>query len=246
MIVFKMKTFTTQVDSALLANTDEELVAAGDLFEHFIELIQEEDFEDFESFYRLANFLVQEYWPNAGMFAEISSQLFAEYEIGMIDWLWENSEFLNYCLKFMESDLHFGCFVLTEGRSNESFTDEFAKRALVEDCSICAEVGDGWLGPKAYICEDQSSSRELLLKCSEFAFSLFESSNEHEQYESLMMLRSLAGNSNTPRELLERLTQIDKFSIRHEIRSANAEMDSDEAIEDSNIGWKAKETLDSK
>lgn len=241
-----MKTFTTQVDSALLANTDEELVAAGDLFEHFIELIQEEDFEDFESFYRLANFLVQEYWPNAGMFAEISSQLFAEYEIGMIDWLWENSEFLNYCLKFMESDLHFGCFVLTEGRSNESFTDEFAKRALVEDCSICAEVGDGWLGPKAYICEDQSSSRELLLKCSEFAFSLFESSNEHEQYESLMMLRSLAGNSNTPRELLERLTQIDKFSIRHEIRSANAEMDSDEAIEDSNIGWKAKETLDSK
>ena len=238
-----MKNFSTQVDAALLAKTDDELEAAGELFEHFIELIQQENFEDFESLYRLANFLVQDYWPDAGMFAEISSQLFAEYEIGMIDWVWENSEFMDYCIKFMESDLHFGCFVLTEGRSNKSFTEEFAKRALVEECYICNEVGDGWLGPKAYICEDQTSSRELLLKCSEFAFSLLDSSNEFEQYESLMMLRSLAGNSNTPRELLERLTQIDKCSIRHEIRSANAEMDSDEALEDSNIGWKAHQTL---
>ena len=80
-----MKTFTTQVDAALLAKTDEGLEAADELFEHFIELIQQEDFEDFESLYRLANFLVQDYWPDAGMFAEISSQLFAEYDIGAID-----------------------------------------------------------------------------------------------------------------------------------------------------------------
>ena len=115
-----MKTFTTQVDAALLAKTDEELEAADELFEHFIELIQQEDFEDFESLYRLANFLVQDYWPDAGMFAEISSQLFAEYDIGAIDWLWENPEFMNYCIKFMESDLHFGCFVAPTEASNIS------------------------------------------------------------------------------------------------------------------------------
>lgn len=238
-----MKSFSVETDAALSAKSEEELESAGELFEHFIELMQNEEFDDFESFYRLANFLVQSYWPEVGMFAEISSQLFAEYEIATIDWIWDNSIFMDYCLKFMVSDLHFGCFVLTEGRSNESFTNEFAKKALVEDCPICDEVGDGWLGPKAYICEDRSSSRELLIKCSEFALSLADSSNDYEQHEALMMLRSLAGNSNTPREVLERLTHIDKCSIRHEIRSANAEMNSDEALKDSNVGWKAQQTL---
>lgn len=238
-----MTTFKTKIDAALSAESEEELEAACGLFEHFIELIQQQEFEDFESFYRLANFLIEGYWPDAGMFAEISSQLFAEYEIGTIDWIWENSTFMDYCVKFMERDIHFGCFVLTEGRSNEYFTEAFARKALSEDCNICDEVGDGWLGPKAYICEDSSSTRDILLQYSEFAFGLLESDDENDQYESLMVLRSLAGNAITPREVLEKLTLIDQSSIRHEIRSANADMDSDEALEDSNIGWKAKETL---
>jgi hypothetical protein len=236
-------TFKTQIDAALSAESEEELEAACGLFEHFIELIQQEEFEDFESLYRLANFLIEGYWPGAGMFSEISSQLFAEYEIGMVDWIWENSTFMDYCVKFMERDIHFGCFVLTEGRSNEHFTEAFARKAFSEDCNICDEVGDGWLGPKAYICEESSSTRDILLQYSEFAFGLLESDDENDKYESLMVLRSLAGNSITPREVLEKLTLIDRSSIRHEIRSTNADMDSDEALEDSNIGWKARETL---
>ena len=82
-----------------------------------------------------------------------------------------------------------------------------------------------------------------MLQYSEFAFGLLESDDENDKYESLMVLRSLAGNSITPREVLEKLTLIDRSSIRHEIRSTNADMDSDEALEDSNIGWKARETL---
>jgi hypothetical protein len=238
-----MDSFSVETDAALSAKSEKELESAGELFEHFIELIQNEEFDDFESLYRLANFLVQGYWPESGMFAEVSSQLFAEYDIGMIDWIWENSIFMDYCLKFMKSDLHFGCFVLTEGRSNAQFTEEFAKRALTEECNICEEIGDGWLGPKAYICEEQSSSTDLLMECLDIAFTLLDSQNEFEQYESLTMLRSLAGNSKVPSEVLEKLTQIDKCSIRHEIRNANAEMDSEEALEDSNVGWKARETL---
>lgn len=238
-----MKSFATEADVALSAKSEEELEAAGELFEQFIALIQEEEFEDFESFFRLANFLVEDYWSDCGMFAEVSSQLFAEYDIGMIDWIWQDATFMKYCIKFMKSDIHFGCFVLTEGRSNELFTEEFAKRALVEVCDICDEVGDGWLGPKGYVCEERTSSQDLLLKCSEIAFALFGADSEHDRHESLMMMRSLAQNTNTPREVLEKLLHIDENSIRHEIRSANAEMDSDEALQDSNVGWKARQTL---
>ena len=70
-----MKSFDSQATAALAAKSDEELKSAGSLFEEFIELIQDEEFEDFESFYKLANFLIQDYWPESGMFAEISSQL---------------------------------------------------------------------------------------------------------------------------------------------------------------------------
>ena len=57
------------------------------------------------------------------------------------------------------------------------------------------------------------------------------------------MMRSLAGNSNTPIEILERLSQINENSIGHEIRSANGGMSPEDAIKDSYINLKARETL---
>jgi hypothetical protein len=239
-----MGSFQAQVDQAILAKTDEELEEAALLFEDFLGLIQEEDFDDFESLYRLAQFLVQGYWPDSGMFAEISSQLFAEYEFGAIDWIWEDPSFQEYALKFLESDIHFGCFVLTEERSNEKFTLQFAEQALNEDCQICEEMGEGWLSPKAYICENETSTPALLLKFSEIAFKNLLNGTEDERYESVMILRSLAGNPNTPREVLEKLAEINEISLRHEIRNANAEMDMDDATKDANVSFKAKQTLE--
>jgi len=238
-----VKDFSAQVDQALLAKTEAELDAAGALFDEFIVSLREESFNDFESFYRLANFLIQEYWPNCGMFAEISSQLFAEYEIGFVEWIWRDPQFMKYCSKFLENDIHFGCFVLTEGCSNENFTTDFAKKALTEDCEICAEVGDGWLAPKAYVCENPTSSAEILIAFSEIAFKLFDSGLEEQKYESVMMLRALAGNSKTSIEILKKLTEVSEQSIRHEIRNQNSGMDPEQASRDSYVDWKARQTL---
>jgi hypothetical protein len=47
------------------------------------------------------------------MFSEPSSQLFAEYEIGSIDWIWSDSKFLATLPQFLKKDIHFGCFVRT-------------------------------------------------------------------------------------------------------------------------------------
>ncbi len=238
-----MKDFSVQVNQALLANSEEELEAAGLLFEEFIELLQDENFEDFDSLYRLAIFLIQSYWPDSGMFAEISSQLFAEYDLGSIDWIWQNPEFAEYCLKFLDTDIHFGCFVLTEDRSNEKFTEKFAQISLNEECQICAEIGDGWLGPKAYVCENSSTPTHLLPTFSQHALNLLENDSSEERYEAVMMLRSLAGNPNTPKDVLEKLQEIHEQSIRHEIRNSNSGMDPDTALKDSFVDFKAQESL---
>ena len=238
-----MKDFSVQVSRALLAVSEEELEAAGILFEEIIELIQEESFEDFESFYRLANFLSKGFWPDSGMFAEISSQLFAEYDLGSIDWIWENPQFIDYCLKFLESDIHFGCFVLTENRSNERFNEKFAQKSLTEDCQICAEIGDGWLSPKAYVCESHLTSTHLLQEFFQQAIDSVENGSDHEKYESVMILRSLAGNPKTPKDILEKLLKINESSLRHGIRNENSGMEPENAINDSYVDFKASETL---
>jgi hypothetical protein len=238
-----MKSFEAEVTVALAAKSEDEMESAGSLFEEFIELMQEEDFDDFESFFKLANFLIEDYWPESGMFAEISSQLFTEYEIGGIDWIWENHLFMDYCIKFLDSDIHFGCFVLTEGRSNALFTSKFAERALNDSCDICTEMGDGWLSPEAYVCEEPTSSVEILKQFAEQAFELFKGLDDEDKYQAVVMMRSLAGNSNTPRDILERLSQINESSIGHEIRNINGGMEPEDAIKDSFVDFKARETL---
>lgn len=238
-----MKEYSEQVDRALLASSEDELEDAGALFEEFLELMHEESFHDFESFYRLASFLIKEFWPNCGMFAEVSSQLFAEYDIGTIDWIWEDENFRQVMSKFLQDDLHFGCFVLTEGRSNVDFNKNFAKLAYAESCEICDQIGDGWLDPRAYLCESPETTTDVLENFAELGFKLLDSQDGQDKYKGALILRSLAGNTNTPREILEKLTTLNVQSIRHEIRNVNSEMFQDEAEQDSFIDWKANQTL---
>ncbi len=240
-----MKDFSIQVDEALQAASEEDLEAASKLFEEFINLIQNKNFEDFESLYRLANFLISGYWPDSGMFAEVSSQLFAEYEIGNIDWIWEDKNFQQIMSRFLQDGLHFGCFVLTEGRSNVDFNRRFADLAYAQSCGICDEIGDGWLEPRAYLCESAQSPVDVLENFSELGFKLLESLDEQDKFEGVLILRALAANPNTPRNILEMLTKVNFQSIRHEIRNINGDMFQDEAEQDSFVDWKARQTLNS-
>lgn len=239
-----MRSRASEVNKALEAKTDEELEESGSLFDTFLEDINNEDFDDFDSFYTLATFLIENFWPNIGMFTEISSQLFSEFELGSIDWIWEAPEFQDVILKFLNDDLHFGCFVLTEQRSNEDFTERFAKLALDNECAICAEIGDGWISPKSYVCEDPYTKSDTLKKFFEMGKNLYSSGEDEGKYTALMIFRSLAQNPNTPIEILEYLSEIKEKSLRHEIRNLNSGMTEEEAQFDAFVSNKALETLE--
>ncbi|CAN2189614.1 hypothetical protein MCEMRE217_00487 [Candidatus Nanopelagicaceae bacterium] len=225
------------------ASTEEECEAATELFEQMLEEINQESFSNFEEFADLANYLAEDIWSEQGMFAEVSSQLFTEYEIGAIDWIWKDPAFLATLPKFLEGDIHFGCFVLTEVRSSEEFTALFADVAIQEDCDICAEMGDGWISPAAYVAEDASVSIEIIERYYTHFKKNFDSGDENEKYAAIAVLRALAGNPRTPEKILNDLAQIHECSLGHEIRSANGGDDDEVAIQDSFIDWKAKQTL---
>ena len=240
-----MSEYRDLVKVAMQASSEEECEEATQLFERMLEDINDENFSDFEEFADLALFLAKDIWAEQGMFSEVSSQLFTEYEIGMIDWIWKEPAFLATLPKFLKRDIHFGCFVLTEVCSNEEFTALFAEVAIKEDCDICAEIGDGWISPAAYVAEDAFVSVEILERYYKNFKKDFESGDGNYRYSAIRVLRALAENPKTPKKILTELAQIHEGSLGHEIRNINGGDDPDDAEQDSYIDWKAKETLES-
>ena len=226
------------------ASSEEECEEATQLFERMLEDINDENFSDFEEFADLALFLAKDIWAEQGMFSEVSSQLFAEYEIGMIDWIWKEPAFLATLPKFLKDDIHFGCFVLTEGCSDEEFTTLFAEVAIDEECVICGQTGDGWISPAAYVAEDFFAKVETLEKYYKYFKNQFESGKDYEKYDAIEVLRALAENPKTPEQILKELSQIHENSMRHEIRNVNGGDDPEDATQDSYIDWKASQTLE--
>jgi hypothetical protein len=231
------------VKVAMQANSEEECEEAMQLFERMLEDITNKNFSDFDAFADLAIFLAKDIWSEQGMFDEPSSQLFAEYGIGAIDWIWSDSKFLATLPQFLKDDIHFGCFILTEGRSNVEFTSLFADMALKEECEICSQMGDGWISAAAYVAEDAFAEVELLENYYLYFKKEFDSGKEDEKYNAIEVLRSLAENPKTPENILRDLAQIHENSLSHEIRSVNGGEDPQDAIRNSYIDWKARETL---
>ena len=238
-----MSKYRDLVKVAMQASSEEECEEATQLFEKMLEDINYKNFSDFEEFADLAIFLAKDIWREQGMFNEPSSQLFAEYGIGAIDWIWSDSKFLATLPKFLKEDIHFGCFVLTEDRSNEDFTSLFANVALEEECEICGQTGDGWISAAAYVAEDAFVKVELLEKYYTHFKKQFDSGEEYEKYNAIEVLRAIAENPKTPEHILTELTQIHENSLRHETRSINGGDDPKEANQDSYIDWKATQTL---
>ena len=238
-----MSKYRDLVKVAMQASSEEECEEATQLFEKMLEDVNHKNFSDFEEFADLAIFLAKDIWGEQGMFDEPSSQLFAEYEIGAIDWIWSDPKFLATLPKFLKEDIHFGCFVLTEDRSNEEFTSLFAEVSLEEECEICGQTGDGWISAAAYVAEDAFVKVELLEKYYTHFKMKFDSGEEYEKYNAIEVLRALAENPKTPEHILTELTQIHENSLRHETRSVNGGDDPKEANQDSYIDWKAAQTL---
>jgi hypothetical protein len=232
------------VKVAMQASSEEEREEASRLFERMLEDINDESFSDFDEFADLALFLAKDIWEEQGMFSEVSSQLFAEYEIGMIDWIWKEPAFIATLPRFLKDDIHFGCFVLTEDCSNEEFTTLFAEVAIEEECEICGQTGDGWISAAAYVAEDAFIKVETLEKYYKHFKNQFESGKDHERYSAIEVLRAMAENSKTPEHILKELAQIHENSLRHEIRNVNGGDDPEDAEQDSYIDWKASETLE--
>ena len=226
------------------ASSEEEREEATQLFESMLEDINDENFSDFEEFADLAIFLAKDIWEEQGMFSEVSSQLFAEYEIGTIEWIWSDSKFRATLPKFLNDDIHFGCFVLTEGCSDEEFTTLFAEVAIEGECVICGQTGDGWISAAAYVAEDAFAKVETLEKYYRHFKNQFESGKDYEKYDAIEVLRALAENPKTPDHILKELSQIHENSMRHEIRNVNGGDDPEDATQDSYIDWKASQTLE--
>ena len=226
------------------ASSEEECEEATQLFERMLEDINDENFSDFEEFADLAIFLAKDIWEEQGMFSEVSSQLFAEHEIGTIEWIWSDSKFRATLPKFLNDDIHFGCFVLTEGCSDEEFTTLFAEVAIEGECVICGQTGDGWISAAAYVAEDAFAKVETLEKYYRHFKNQFESGKDYEKYDAIEVLRGLAENPKTPEQILKELAQIHENSMRHEIRNVNGGDDPEDAMQDSFIDWKAKQTLE--
>jgi hypothetical protein len=239
-----MSEYRDLVKVALQASSEKEREEAAQLFERMLEDVNKEIFSDFGEFADLAIFLAKDTWSEQGMFGEVSSQLFAEYEIGAIDWIWSDSKFLATLPKFLKDDIHFGCFVLTESCSNEEFTSLFAEVALTEECEICGHTGDGWISAAAYVAEDAFIKVEMLEEYYAHFKKQFDSGEDYEKYWAIEVLRALAENPKTPEHVLRELTQIHENSLRHETRSVNGGDDPDDAAQDSYIDWKARETLE--
>jgi hypothetical protein len=233
------------VKVAMQASSEEECEEATQLFERMLEDINDENFSDFEEFADLALFLAKEIWEEQGMFSEVSSQLFAEYEIGMIDWIWKEPAFLATLPRFLKDDIHFGCFVLTESCTNEEFTSLFAEVAIEEECVICGQTGDGWISAAAYVAEDAFAKVETLEKYYKHFKKNFDSGDDNERYNAIEVLRAMAENPKTPEHILKELAQIHENSMRHEIRNVNGGDEPEDAEQDSYIDWKARQTLDS-
>ena len=239
-----MSKYRDLVKVAMRATTEEEREEATQLFERMLEDINEESFSDFQEFVDFAIFLAKDIWSEQGMFDKPSSQLFAEYEIGAIDWIWSDSKFLATLPKFLKDDIHFGCFVLTEDRSNQEFTSLFADVALKEECEICDDMGDGWISAATYVAEDAFVEVEMLEKYYAYFKKQFDSGEDYEKYDAIKVLRALAGNPKTPEHILRELAQIQERSLRHERRNVNGGDDPQDAAQDSYIDWKARETLE--
>ena len=244
--------FTEEISKALKSESESDFEKAGDLFEQLIEVVSEENEIDFSGFIELAILLAEKYWPTVGMCMEPSSQLFSEYGIGEIEWIWENEDFRSTFPRFLEVDLHFGCFVLTEDRADDDFIKLFNARIFGKDCEICAQVGEGWISPAVYICENIATPIEILKQHYDFYLEIYTKNRDwrlpyvdgvETNYEAVAVLRAIAGNFNTPREILEKLSSINDYSLRHETRYFLSDHSEEESREKSFIDWAAKQTL---
>ena len=105
-------------------------------------------------------------------------------------------------------------------------------------------MGDGWIPPAAYVAEDAFVSVEILERYYKHFKKEFDSGADNKRDSAIEVLRGLAENPKTPEKILKELAQIHESSLRHEIRNINGGDDSDVAVQDSYIDWKAKETLE--
>jgi len=244
--------FAEKIKIALKSQNESELESAGDLFEEMIQAISDEDFNDFFGLVELAIFLASEYWPSVAMCMEPSSQLFSEYGIGEIDWIWDDEDFKSTFPRFLDADPHFGCFVLTEDRADEDFIRLFNSKIFGKDCEICAQVGEGWISPAVYICENIVTPIEILKQYYEFHSKIYFKNRDwrlpyvsevETNYLSVAVLRALAGNLNTPKIILENLSLINDHSLRHGTRLVLSDHTEEESQKKSFVDWAAKDTL---
>jgi hypothetical protein len=214
---------------------------AAEIFHEMLEILQHERQVDWKVFARMAEWLSEDFWPNVYGLGDLNHNLFAEFELGAIKWIWNEPDWQSEAIYFLKKDIHFGCFVLTEGVTHSEFTRQYIELALAANnyCEVCSQIGEGWIAPLSYIVEDENTETKDLQKIYEHYKENF-GQNLNESFE---LMYSFASNPKTPIAILEQLSLVNEKSLGHAIRFEQMDLRDDEIEMQSNISWRAKSTL---
>jgi hypothetical protein len=192
----------TSIDAAVLA--------ALSAVREDCELIRDEEAPSWPKFFKNLQTL-EANWADLLDAEEVSCPCFAdeffdEEELTTVEWVFNEPKFLNGMAQFIESEVHFACWLLTSEHRNNlkpaSLTklfDAIIDSELGDDCEECGQ-NMWWGSPLTYLAENANASSELLKKIY----------SEVEESDNEVALATLAHNTKTPKAILSELSKVDR------------------------------------
>lgn len=178
------------------------------------ELIKSEESPAWPKFFKNLEIL-ESNWPDIIDADEAScpcfaDELFDEEDLVSVEWIFNDSKFLNGIAKFINAEVHFVCWLLTsEHRNNlkpaflNKLLEAIIDSEMGDDCEECAQ--NGWWGsPLTYLAENDNSSAVLLQ-------SIYDEVGESD---NTAALGTLALNPKTPKAILKKLALDDRKVIK--------------------------------
>lgn len=169
------------------------------------ELIRDEETPSWSQFFKNLQIL-EDNWFDLLEAGEIScpcfaDELFDEENLVSVEWVFTDTKFLSGMVQFIESEVHFACWLLTSEHRNNlkpafltKLFDAIIDSEMGDDCEECSQ--NGWWGsPFTYLAENSNAPGELLQRVHD----------EVEESDNTVALAALAHNSKTPKAILKKL-----------------------------------------
>jgi hypothetical protein len=176
----------------------------------FCELIRDEETPSWPKFFKNLQTL-ETNWAELLDAEEVScpciaDEFFDEEELTSVEWIFTEPKFLNGILPFINSEVHFACWLLTSEHRNNlkpaaltKLFDAIIDSELGDDCEECGQ-NLWWGSPLTYLAENANASSALLKRIY----------SEAEESDNEVALAALAQNTKTPKAILGELSKEDR------------------------------------